>query len=129
MSRSISTAASARLRQRGGDLIVSFGGVANDELARRCTDEGLYAAYSEVIKRYKLTAVDFDIEGAALDDDAANDRRARVVKRLQAEARKAHRNLAVWLTAPGRAARHARARRRHDQVDAARRASTWPAST
>ena len=39
----------SRLRQRGGDLIVSFGGVANDELARRCTDDGLYDAYSQVI--------------------------------------------------------------------------------
>ena len=90
----------SRLRQRGGDLIVSFGGVANDELARRCTDDGLYDAYSQVIGRYGLTTVDFDVEGAALADTAANERRARAVKRLQGEARAARSNLAVWLTLP-----------------------------
>jgi chitinase len=89
-----------RLRQRGGDLIVSFGGMANDELARRCTDDGLHDAYAEVIRRYELSTVDFDVEGAALEDDAANERRARTVKRLQEEARAAKKNLAVWLTLP-----------------------------
>ena len=89
-----------RLRQRGGDLIVSFGGVANDELARRCDDDGLYDAYSQVIRRYALTTVDFDVEGEALGDDAANERRAGAVKRLQDEARAANGNLAVWLTVP-----------------------------
>jgi chitinase len=90
----------SRLRQRGGDLIVSFGGVANDELARRCTEDDLHAAYGDVIRRYRLTTVDFDVEGAALGDSAANERRARVVKRLQDEARAARKNLAVWLTLP-----------------------------
>src|SRR5262249_8376470 len=90
----------ARLRQRGGDLIVSFGGQANDELARHCTDDGLYDAYSQVIRRSALTTVDFDLEGDALGDTAANERRAVAVKRLQDEARASGSNLAVWLTLP-----------------------------
>jgi chitinase len=89
-----------RLRQRGGDLIVSFGGAANDELARRCDDAGLYEAYGAVIDRYQLATVDFDIEGPALADEAANVRRARAVSRLQAHARAQGRRLAVWLTLP-----------------------------
>jgi chitinase len=56
----------ARLRQHGGDLIVSFGGAANDELALRCTEPALEAAYRQVIDRYSLDTVDFDLEGAAL---------------------------------------------------------------
>jgi chitinase len=90
----------ARLRQRGGDLIVSFGGAANDELARHCDEAGLLRAYTSVIDRYKLTTVDFDIEGLSLTDSAANSRRARVVKTLQANAAADGRHLAVWLTVP-----------------------------
>jgi chitinase len=91
----------ARLRQRGGDVIVSFGGVANEELARDCrNDDDLLDAYQSVITRYDLTTVDFDIEGEALTDHVANDRRARVVQRLQADARADGRSLAVWLTLP-----------------------------
>jgi chitinase len=90
-----------RVRQRGGDVIVSFGGRANDELARQCTDPAsLHKAYRAVIDHYGLTTVDFDIEGDELTDHAANARRARVVKTLQDEARAAGRELAVWLTLP-----------------------------
>jgi chitinase len=89
-----------RLRQRGGDLIVSFGGAANDELAAYCDADGLHAAYSAVIDRYDLTTIDIDLEGNELSDTAANRRRARVVKRLQADAKAARRRLAVWLTLP-----------------------------
>jgi chitinase len=89
-----------RLRQRGGDLIVSFGGAANDELARHCDEGGLLDAYRAVIKRYRLTTIDFDVEGAGLSDTAANRRRARVVKTLQRDAAAANRDLAVWLTLP-----------------------------
>jgi chitinase len=62
----------ARLRQRStggqtGDVIVSFGGAINNELALRCDSvDALVSAYSAVIERYQLTTIDFDIEGAAL---------------------------------------------------------------
>jgi chitinase len=89
-----------RLRQRGGDLIVSFGGAANDELALHCDEHELHEAYASVIDRYELTTIDIDLEGNDLSDAAANRRRARVIKKLQAEARAARRHLAVWLTLP-----------------------------
>lgn len=91
----------ARLRQRDGDVIVSFGGVLNNELAVRCDDvEELVGAYGSVIDRYQLTTIDFDVEGAALQDEGASRRRAEATKRLQDAARAEGRPLAVWLTLP-----------------------------
>jgi chitinase len=55
----------ARLRQLGGEVTVSFGGAANSELAIGCTDPvELTAAYTSVIDRYELTAIDLDIEAS-----------------------------------------------------------------
>jgi chitinase len=91
----------ARLRDRGGDAIVSFGGAANSELATACTSvPSLTAAYRSVIERYRSTTVDFDIEGAALGDQGANMRRATAIAAIAAEARKAGHPLHVWLTLP-----------------------------
>lgn len=90
-----------RLREREGEVIVSFGGALNDELAVGCEDlEDLTGAYRAVVERYALTSVDFDIEGTALGNDAANARRAEAVRTLQDEARADDRELAVWLTLP-----------------------------
>ncbi len=91
----------AQVRQDGGTPIVSFGGQANTGLADACTDQAaLRAAYSQVISRYDLSVVNFDVEGAALADAAGNLRRARALASLQAAARADHRSLAVWLTVP-----------------------------
>ncbi|MEV7617770.1 cellulose binding domain-containing protein [Streptomyces sp. NPDC089799] len=85
------------LRGKGGDVRVSFGGAAGRELALNCaTADDLAAAYGKVIDRYRLTKVDFDIEGAALPDTAANDRRAQAIARLQ----KSHPGLDVAFTLP-----------------------------
>jgi chitinase len=90
----------ARLRERGGDAIVSFGGAVNEELAVRCTDQrALVSAYRSVISRYSSRIVDFDIEGAALSDQLANERRARAIRTIQDAADADHR-LRVWLTLP-----------------------------
>ncbi len=87
----------ARLRERGGDAVVSFGGALNSELATVCSDSSaLVAAYQAVIDRYNLTAIEFDIEGGALGDSAANARRAEAISRLQAN----NPGLEVWLTLP-----------------------------
>ena len=87
----------ARLRERGGDVVVSFGGALNGELATACRDtDALAAAYQAVIDRYNLTAIEFDIEGAALGDQAANRRRAEAIARLQAKTQA----LDVWFTLP-----------------------------
>ncbi|MFD3696293.1 cellulose binding domain-containing protein [Streptomyces sp. NPDC058646] len=85
------------LRAGGGDVRVSFGGAAGHELALNCaTVDELAAAYGKVIDHYKLTRVDFDIEGAALPDTAANARRAQAIARLQ----KSHPGLDVAFTLP-----------------------------
>jgi chitinase len=90
----------ARLRERGGDVTISFGGALNDELARRCTDvDALTDAYRSVIDRYDVTVVDIDVEGPALGDREADARRATALATLQRE-RAGDRALDVWLTVP-----------------------------
>ncbi|MFF5971803.1 cellulose binding domain-containing protein [Streptomyces sp. NPDC012769] len=85
------------LRARGGDVRVSFGGAAGHELALNCSSStALAAAYGKVIDHYELTKVDFDVEGAALPDTAANTRRAQAIAQLQ----KSHPGLNVSFTLP-----------------------------
>jgi chitinase len=91
----------ALLRSQGGNVVVSFGGQANSELALSCTSTAqLTAAYRSVISRYSVTTVDFDIEGTALSDSASIERRAAAVASLQKADRGSGRHLAVWLTLP-----------------------------
>ncbi|MER5438219.1 cellulose binding domain-containing protein [Streptomyces sp. NPDC002790] len=85
------------LRSAGGDVRVSFGGQSGNELARGCTSMSrLTSAYEQVIDHYKLTKVDFDIEGDALTDRTSVDRRSRVVAALQRQ----HPGLDVSFTLP-----------------------------
>ncbi|BDM67078.1 hypothetical protein HEK616_05650 [Streptomyces nigrescens] len=85
------------LRKAGGDVRVSFGGANGSELGVACSSaDQLAAAYGKVIDQFKLTRVDFDIEGGALPDTAANTRRAQAVARLQ----KSHPGLDVSFTLP-----------------------------
>nr|WTB31426.1 cellulose binding domain-containing protein [Streptomyces sp. NBC_00830] len=85
------------LRAKGGDVRVSFGGAAGSELALNCTSAtDLAGAYGKVIDTYRLTKVDFDIEGGALPDTAANSRRAQAIAQLQ----KSHPGLDVSFTLP-----------------------------
>ena len=85
------------LRKLGGDVRVSFGGASGSELGLACSDAAsLEAAYGKVIDQFKLTKVDFDIEGGALPDTAANTRRAKAIAALQ----KKHAGLDVSFTLP-----------------------------
>ncbi|MFJ2702021.1 cellulose binding domain-containing protein [Streptomyces sp. NPDC087428] len=85
------------LRAAGGDVRVSFGGASGSELALNCTSaDELAAAYGKVVDTYKLTKVDFDIEGGALPDTAANSRRSLAIAQLQ----KSHPGLDVSFTLP-----------------------------
>ncbi|MGW1891577.1 glycoside hydrolase family 18 protein [Streptomyces sp. NPDC002004] len=85
------------LRAKGGDVRVSFGGASGSELATACSDaSSLAQAYGKAVDQYKLTKVDFDIEGAALPDTAANTRRAQAIAQLQ----KSHPGLDVTFTLP-----------------------------
>lgn len=72
------------LRAIGGDVRISFGGEENNELAVTCTSVSrLEAAYQAVISAYRVDKVDFDIEGTALADTAASQRRDRALVALQ----------------------------------------------
>ncbi|MFI2258588.1 chitinase [Streptomyces tubercidicus] len=85
------------LRKAGGDVRVSFGGANGSELGLACgSADELAAAYGKVIDRFELTKADFDIEGGALPDTAANTRRAQAINKLQ----KKHPGLDVSFTLP-----------------------------
>ncbi|MGW3284361.1 glycoside hydrolase family 18 protein [Streptomyces sp. NPDC001002] len=85
------------LRAKGGDVRVSFGGASGSELATTCSSaDALATAYGKVVDAYKLTKVDFDVEGGALPNTAANTNRAKAIAKLQA----AHPDLDVSYTLP-----------------------------
>jgi len=91
----------ARLRQRGGDATISFGGATNSELAIGCADSNsLAAAYKSVIDRYQARTIDLDIESDAASAPAVNARRASALATVQAAEQAAGHTLAVWLTLP-----------------------------
>jgi hypothetical protein len=91
----------SNLRALGGDVMVSFGGAANQELAEVITNvTALTNAYETVINAYQLTHIDFDIEGAAVADTAAIDRRSQAIANLQAAAAAQGKTLDVWFTLP-----------------------------
>ncbi|KAJ1339793.1 hypothetical protein BSLG_005581 [Batrachochytrium salamandrivorans] len=72
----------ASLRALQGDVIVSFGGATGQELAL-VPNNNLVAEYKSVIDMYSLTYIDFDIEGAATMDVAANTRRAKALATIK----------------------------------------------
>ncbi len=75
------------LRASGGDVRISFGGAAGTELAQACTSAtSLAAAYQAVLDTYSATAIDFDIEGAAVADVAGNTRRNQAINILRQHA-------------------------------------------
>ncbi|KFF58688.1 glycosyl hydrolase family 18 [Cryobacterium sp. MLB-32] len=91
----------ARVKQLGGDVVVSFGGVINDELSTSCTDpKKLVSAYADVLDYYDVRTIDLDVEGVNLTDTAAGERRAEAIATLQADRRADKKGLAVWLTLP-----------------------------
>jgi cellulose binding protein with CBM2 domain len=76
----------AALRAIGGDVRISFGGEDGSELAQTCTSlSQLEAAYQDVISGYDVNKIDFDIEGAAVDDTPANALRDQALVALQAK--------------------------------------------
>ena len=85
------------LRAKGGDVRVSFGGASGSELATTCSSaDALAAAYGKAVDAYGLTKVDFDVEGGALPNTAANTRRAQAIAKLQSQ----HPGLDVSYTLP-----------------------------
>ena len=84
MADNFYTSQIAAIRNRGGDVIISFGGEGGKELALVETNlTALEAKYQSVIDHYKFTWLDFDIEGKALSNAEANQRRNSALAGLQ----------------------------------------------
>ena len=85
------------VRSAGGDVVISFGGAAGQELALGCSSPAaLQAAYQAVINRYHVNKLDFDIEGGAALDQASVERRSAALRALAA----ANPGLQISLTLP-----------------------------
>jgi chitinase len=60
------------IRARGGDVSVSVGGYGGTKLGQTCSDAAATAAaYQQVITRYGLHAIDFDLEEPEYENTAA----------------------------------------------------------
>ena len=72
------------VRSQGGDVAISFGGAAGQELALTCSDaSSLQAQYQRVIDTYHVTHLDFDIEGGTQGDVTSYTRRNTALAGLQ----------------------------------------------
>lgn len=85
------------IRSKGGDVVVSFGGEAGQELALVCSSvSSLQQQYQRVINTYKVNHLDFDIEGGAEGDTTSYTRRNQALAALQ----KANPGLTISFTLP-----------------------------
>lgn len=73
-----------KIRAKGGDVILSFGGASGEELACVVSDPvALQMKYQDIIDRYQIKWVDFDIEGPSISNKIANTNRSKAIKKLQ----------------------------------------------
>lgn len=87
----------SQLRQMGGDVTISFGGANGMELGQACQDaSSIQKQYQSVIDAYKVSYLDFDIEGASVADTASVDRRNKAIAALE----HANSNLCISYTLP-----------------------------
>jgi chitinase len=62
----------SRIRANGGDVSVSIGGYGGTKLGQTCgTPEATAAAYQQVVSKYALKAIDFDLEEPEYENTAA----------------------------------------------------------
>lgn len=62
----------SRIRANGGDVSVSIGGYGGTKLGQTCgTPEATAAAYQQVVSKYALKAMDFDLEEPEYENTAA----------------------------------------------------------
>ncbi|WP_395754998.1 hypothetical protein [Edwardsiella ictaluri] len=87
----------AAFRQAGGRVTLSFGGANGTEAAIGASSaEELAALYQSAIDKYQVDSLDFDIEGAALNDKKSVDMRNQAIAILEAN----NPNLEVSYTLP-----------------------------
>ena len=91
----------SRIRGAGGDVSVSVGGYGGTKLGQTCgTVAATAAAYQQVITKYSLKAIDFDLEEPEYENTAAIANELGAAKTLQAD----NPGLFVSVTMPGTAA-------------------------
>lgn len=91
----------AKIRAAGGDVSVSVGGNGGTKLGQTCgTPAATAAAYQQVIDKYSLHAVDFDLEEPEYENDAAVDNELGAAQILQRD----NPGLFVSVTMPGTSA-------------------------
>ncbi|MEU1089393.1 cysteine/serine endopeptidase inhibitor [Streptomyces sp. NPDC005892] len=89
------------LRGSGGEVIASFGGASGTELALGCDSaDALEEQYRAAVDTLGLSRLDFDIEGSALADTGANQRRAEALTALQKDIEGRGGRLDVQFTLP-----------------------------
>ena len=89
----------SRLQKQGVEVVISFGGWLGADPAGHCqTPEALQAVYQQVLDRYHVRQLDFDIEGPVVKDIAAHHRRDQALIALK----KAHPELTISFTLPVR---------------------------
>lgn len=75
----------SKARSEGASVIISSGGAAGWPLAWTCTTQSaITAGYQKIISSYKVSRLDFDIEGSAIADTAAAARHMQAMKSLKA---------------------------------------------
>jgi chitodextrinase len=85
------------IQAAGGHVTISFGGAAGQEAALTASSAAsLQAEYQSVIDRYHVTSLDFDIEGAAVEDQHSITLRDQALVALKA----ANPDLTVSFTLP-----------------------------
>ena len=91
----------SRIRGNGGDVSVSVGGYGGTKLGQTCGNvAATAAAYQQVITKYSLKAIDFDLEEPEYENTAAIANELGAAKTLQAS----NPGLFVSVTMPGTAA-------------------------
>lgn len=91
----------AQVNQSGRDVVLSYGGRDNLDLASTCGNaEDLATAMAEPLERYDLNTIDLDIEGDDLTDIPSRLLRAEAISLLQNRAVEKGQELAVWVTVP-----------------------------
>ncbi|MEV4601400.1 chitinase [Amycolatopsis sp. NPDC049253] len=90
-----------RIRGNGGDVSVSVGGYGGTKLGQTCgTVDATAAAYQQVVTKYGLKAIDFDLEEPEYENTAAVANELGAAKKLQAD----NPGLFVSVTMPGTSA-------------------------
>ena len=91
----------SRIRGNGGDVSVSIGGYGGTKLGQTCgSPEATAAAYQQVISKYALKAMDFDLEEPEYENTAAVHNEVGAARILQAN----NPGLYVSITTAGTAA-------------------------